>query len=67
MKRKVNRLKIRIKRLLIVKIADLRKQIKLYEKKIIENVKREQEYIDKITLLENEIRQLNLKIKGLEK
>lgn len=67
MKRKVNRLKIRIKRLLIVKIADLRKQIKLYENKIIENVKREQEYIDKITLLENEIRQLNLKIKGLEK
>lgn len=67
MKRKVNKLKIRIKRLLIIKIADLRKQIKLYENKIIENVKREQEYIDKITLLENEIRSLKLKVKGLEK
>ena len=67
MKRKANKLKIRIKRLLIIKIADLRKQLKIYENKIIENVKKEQQYIDKITLLENEIRQLNLKIKELEK
>lgn len=67
MKRKANKLKIRIKRLLIIKIADLRKQLKLYENKIIENVKKEQQYIDKITLLENEIRELNLKVKELEK
>lgn len=61
MKRKINKTKIRIKRLLILKIAKLRKEIRLYKNRITEDVLKEQEYIDKITLLENEIRELKLK------
>ena len=67
MKRKIKNTKIRIKKSLILKIAKLRKENKLYKERITEDVLKEQEYIDKITLLENEIRQLNLKIKGMGK
>ena len=61
MKRKIKNAKIRIKKSLILKIAKLRKENKLYKERIANDVLKEQEYIDKITLLENEIRQLKLK------
>ena len=61
MKKMILKTKIRIKRLLIIKIAQLRKENKLYKNRITEDVLKEQQYIDKITLLENEIRQLKLK------
>ena len=61
MKRKIKNTKIRIKKSLILKIAKLRKENKLYKNRITEDVLKEQQYIDKITLLENEIRQLKLK------
>lgn len=58
----MKKLKIKIKGWLLVKIAKYRKQIKLLEKKIIEIIEKEQDYIDKITLLENDIRELTLKL-----
>ena len=67
MKKRINKWKIRIKRLLIIKIAELRKEIKTYKERITDDVIKEREYIDKITLLEGEIRDLKLKIKDLEK
>ena len=61
MKKKVKKLKNKINGYLIVKIIKLRKQIKIYKERIAKDVLKEQEYIDKITLLENEIRELKLK------
>ena len=61
MKKIIKKIKIRIKRLLIVKIAELRKENKIYRNKIADNVLKEKEYIDKITLLNGEIRQLKLR------
>lgn len=55
-------LKIKIKGSLVLKIAKLRKEIKAYKKKITDNVLIEQEYIDKITLMQNDIRELLLKL-----
>lgn len=55
-------LKIKIKGSLVLKIAKLRKEIKAYKKKITDNVLIEQGYIDKITLMQNDIRELLLKL-----
>lgn len=52
----------KIKGLLLVKIAKLRKEIKIYKERIAEDVLEKQGLIDKITLLENDIRQLTLKL-----
>ena len=58
----MKKFKIRIKSNLLIKIAKLRKEIKAYKKKIIDNVLIEQQYIDKITLLQGDIRELLLKL-----
>lgn len=55
-------LKIRIKNSLILKIAKLRKEIKAYKRKITENALNEQAYIDRITLMQGNIRELLLKL-----
>ena len=55
-------LKIRIKSSLLIKIAKLRKEIKAYKRKITENALNEQAYIDRITLMQGNIRELLLKL-----
>lgn len=58
----MKKLKIKIKGFLVLKIVKYRKEIKAYKKRIQEDILKEQEFDDKITLLENEIRQLILKL-----
>lgn len=58
----MKKLKIKIKSSLLIKIAKLRKEIKSYKKRITDDVLKEQEYIDKITLMQGEIRELLLKL-----
>ena len=55
-------LKIKIRGFLIIKIAKLRKKIKAYEDRILEDALKEQEYIDEMNLMKDEIRQLILKL-----
>lgn len=58
----MKKLKIKIKGWLLVKIARYRKQIKTYKEKIADNILKEQEYIDKMNLMQNDIRELLLKL-----
>lgn len=58
----MKKLKIKIKGWLLVKIARYRKQIKTYKEKIADNVLKEQEYIDKMNLMQNDIRELLLNL-----
>ena len=58
----MKKLKIKIKGLLVLKIAKLKKEIKAYKERILQDVLKEQEYIDKINLLELDIRELLLKL-----
>lgn len=55
-------LKIKIRGFLIIKIAKLRREIKAYKERILEDALREQDYIDKINIMQDEIRQLILKL-----
>lgn len=55
-------LKIKIRENLVFKIVKLRREIKIYKKKIINSILKEQEYIDKITLMQNDVRELLLKL-----
>lgn len=58
----MKKLKIKIKGFLVLKIAKLRKEIKAYKERLAEDVIREQEYIDKISLMQSDIRDLLLKL-----
>lgn len=58
----MKKLKIKLKGILVLKIAKLRKEIKAYKERIAEDVLREQEYIDKMNLLQGDIRELLLKL-----
>lgn len=58
----MKKFKIKIKGWLLVKIAKYRKEIKAYKMRIDEDILREQEYIDMINLLQDDIRQLTLKL-----
>ena len=58
----MKKLKIKLKGVLVLKIAKLRKEIKAYKQRLADDVLKEQEYIDKITLMENDIRELLLKL-----
>lgn len=55
-------LKIKIRGFLIIKIAKLRREIKAYKERILEDTIREQEYIDQMNIMQDEIRQLILKL-----
>ena len=52
--------KIKLKGILIFKIVRYRKQIKIFKERITQDVLKEHEYIDKINLLQDDIRQLTL-------
>ena len=58
----MKKLKIKLKGILVLKIAKLRKEIKAYKERITEDVLREQDYIDKMNLLQGDIRELLLKL-----
>lgn len=55
-------LKIKIKGILVIKIAKLRKEIKTYKERIAEDVLEKQKLIDKINLMQADIRELLLMI-----
>ena len=58
----MKKLKIKLKGLLLVKIAKYRKEIKAYKDRIANDVLLHQELIDKINLMQDDIRQLLLKL-----
>lgn len=58
----MKKLKIRIKNSLILKIAKLRKEIKIYKNRITQDVLKEQQYIDEMNILQGKIRELLLKL-----
>lgn len=60
-------LKIKIKGFLVLKIAKYRKEIKAYKERLAEDVLREQKYIDKINLMQADIRELLLKLSKEER
>jgi len=55
-------IKIKIKGILVLKIAKLRKELKIYKEKIAEDVIEKRQLIDKISLMQDDIRQLLLKL-----
>lgn len=63
----MKKLKIKLKGILVLKIAKLRKEIKVYKERIAEDVLREQEYIDKMNIMQGEIRELLLKLSKEER
>lgn len=63
----MKKLKIKLKGVLVLKIARLRKEIKAYKKRIDEDILREQDYIDKINLLQVDIRELLMKLSKEER
>lgn len=60
-------LKIKIKGMLVVKIAKLRKEIRAYKERVIEDTLKEQEYIDQMNIMQDEIRQLILMLPEKER
>ena len=58
----MKKLKIKIRGFLVIKIMKYRKEIKIYKDKLADNVLKEREYIDKMNLMQDEIRQLLLKL-----
>ena len=58
----MKKLKIKIRGFLIFKIIKLEKEIRAYRKKIADNALIEQQYIDKMKLLEIDVRDLLLKL-----
>ena len=58
----MKKLKIKIKGWLLVKIAKYRKEINAYKNRITEDVLEKRKLIDKINLLENDVRKLLLKL-----
>lgn len=63
----MKKLKIKLKGILVLKIAKLRKEIKAYKKRIDEDILREQDYIDKLNLLQGDIRELLMKLSKEER
>lgn len=63
----MKKIKIKLKGVLVLKIAKLRKEIKAYKERLAEDVLKEQELIDKINILEDNIRQLLLKLSKEER
>lgn len=60
-------LKIKLKGSLVLKIAKLKKEINTYKERIAQDVLKEKEYIDKINLMQDDIRQLILKLSKEER
>lgn len=60
-------LKIKIRGFLIIKIAKLRREIKAYKERILEDTLREQDYIDQMNIMQDDIRQLILKLSKEER
>lgn len=58
----MKKLKIKLKGFLVVKIAKLRNEIKAYKKTIEDGILKEQQYIDKMNIMKDDIRQLLLKL-----
>lgn len=59
---KIKKLKMKYKSFLIVKLSLARKENKFLKEKVTNAILDEQKYIDKISLMQNEIRQLKLKL-----
>lgn len=55
-------LKIKLKGILVIKIAKLRKEIKAYKERLAEDVLEKQKLIDKINVMQADIRELLLMI-----
>lgn len=62
----VKKIKSKINGWLLVKLGKTKKENKVLRKKIAEDVLKEQEYIDKITLMQGQIRSLKLKVEDYE-
>lgn len=58
----MKKLKIKIKGWLLVKLAKARSEAKAYKDKLAEEVLKEKDYIDKMSLMQDDIRQLLLKL-----
>lgn len=58
----MKKLKIKIKGWLLVKIAKYRKEIKAYKERIAEDVLEKQKLIDKMNIMQGDIRKLLLKL-----
>lgn len=58
----MKKLKFKIKGWLLVKLAKARRETRIYKDKLAESVLKEQEYIDKINLMQDDVRQLLLKL-----
>lgn len=62
----VKKIRSKINGWLLVKLGKTKKENKVLRKKIAEDVLREQAYIDKITLMQGQIRSLKLKVEEYE-
>ena len=62
----VKKIKSKINGWLLVKLGKTKKENKVLRKKIADDVLREQAYIDKITLMQGQIRSLKLKVEEYE-
>ena len=58
----MKKLKFKIKGWLLVKLAKARRETNAYKEKLAEAVLKEKDYIDKINLMQNDVRQLLLKL-----
>lgn len=58
----MKKLKIKIKGWLLVKIAKYRKEIKAYKERITEDVLEKQKLIDKMNIMQGDVRELLLKL-----
>ena len=58
----MKKLKIKLKGFLVLKIAKLRREIKAYKERLADDVLEKQDLIDKIKLLELDVRDLLLKL-----
>lgn len=58
----MKKLKIKIKGWLLVKIAKYRKEIKAYKERIAEDVLEKQKLIDKMNIMQGDVRELLLKL-----
>lgn len=63
----MNKLKAKLKEAMLLKITKLKKQIKAYKYRVDQDIIKEQEYIDKINLLQDDARQLLLKLSKEER
>ena len=66
MKKKVNKLKMKFKSYLLVKLAIARKENKYLKEKLAQEVIEKRKIIDEMTIKNEKIRELSLKVKDVQ-